>query len=143
MKKLLIFLWCHWTLSTVSGQQINIQKVKDKDLTYILNKVSKYEVYESNDYRCSIYFVSNSSGTANQPGTDEVTHNLYIAVSEWGESPPYSLFNVGPFYNPHDIIWDEDNNILKLSSGSKQAPVITSFKISQEKVEMIRDRDSN
>jgi len=51
-----------------------------------------------------VYKLPNEPGSAGHE-SGEVTHTLYIAISEFDEYPDQSLFKIGPFYNPEFWEW--------------------------------------
>jgi len=85
---------------SANAQKPSVQKLNNANLSYVLNNIRSTHKAETAGFAVTVYVVSNKSGSAKQPETDEVTDNIYIAVSEFDEQPKQSLFVVKNLYGP-------------------------------------------
>jgi len=88
------------------GQTIKINKVSNTDMVKFANE-SHIIAEIRNDYFATIRIITlgnlpGSAGNAN----GEITENIYVAVSEYGEIPDQNLFCISEFYNPKFVKWD-------------------------------------
>jgi hypothetical protein len=88
---------------SLCAQQPAVQKVKDQSITYVLNNIRATYKAQTTNFIVNLFEVSNESGSAQQNETDEVTDNLYIAISEFDEKPQQFLFVIKDIYAPSDI----------------------------------------
>ncbi len=108
---------------------------KDSSLTRILNHISYYKVFKTTELVISIFVMSNESGSANLPESDEVSEKVYIGVSEFGEYPKQMLYSVDNLYMPKNFKIVEKNAdyiILTFSHGPKLKPGFVEIKITNE-----------
>jgi hypothetical protein len=103
MKKLLLVTLLTFGVTLAFGQRISLTPVAGKSLKAILCNVDTV-IFKSN-YNISIilYKISNGSGSAHMPGTDEVSNKFLIAVSSIDEVPDQYLYSLGDFINPKVI----------------------------------------
>ncbi len=79
----------------IKGQEkISFIRNSDSNLTRLLGNVREYKQFEGKNIAIVLYLVGNSYKTSsNIPAeSDEVSDNLYISVSEFGEEAEKSLF---------------------------------------------------
>jgi len=114
------------TIFSVSlhAQQPAVQKVKDQSIAYVLNNIRATYQAKTSNFVVNLFEVSNESGSASaqQNETDEVTDNLYIAISEFDEKPQQFLFVIKDIYAPSDI---------KLTKQSEQAIQLSFFYVAK------------
>ncbi len=111
-----------------------VEKVKNIKFAEFISSLEILKEFKTNDLIIRIIQVSNESGSAGF-SNGEVTHNLYISVSEFGE---YYIGNVFMIPNLYNI------NIGKIETTNSKAPTIEiSFGISepQEKVKLVLTTD--
>jgi hypothetical protein len=89
------------------AQQVKLAKIKDSSLSRLINNVQSFHQYTTKDLAISVIEIANPSGSANMPGTDEITTNLYLGVSEFGEHPEQSLFCIRNLYAVSNIQQDK------------------------------------
>jgi hypothetical protein len=125
-------------LSSVSGQSIfKTEKVEDARLIKVLNELSLLTEKKTRQLSIKVFTVGNESGSAGFAGSDEITHQIYIATSEYGELPEQNLFVIGPFYNPTLFSWSErDGQELTIEYGEQKSRKTITIKISFDKIEM-------
>jgi len=88
--------------------QIKIEKVTNTAIVKFANE-SHLIAEKRNDFFSSIriYTLGNLPGSAGYPN-GEISENIYVAVSEWGESPLQNLFCISDFYGPKFLKWDNE-----------------------------------
>jgi hypothetical protein len=101
---------------SLNAQQPVVQKVKATDITYVLNNIRSTYKVQTSGFVVNLFEVSNKSGSAQQNETDEVTDNLYIAISEFDEKPQQFLFVIKDIYAPSEIKFTKQSEqIMELS----------------------------
>ncbi|MCK9402211.1 MAG: hypothetical protein M0Q26_02310 [Chitinophagaceae bacterium] len=81
-----------WIPALSFSQPIKSEKIEDTHIVSLLNNVREYRQFKSAGLIAGLFVISNPSGSALIPEGDEVTDNIYIAVSEYDEQPKQSLF---------------------------------------------------
>ena len=121
----------------VRGQStLQTEKVEDARLTKVLNGLTFFTEKKTRQLLIKAFTVGNESGSA---GTgDEITHQIYIATSKYGEFPEQNLFVVGPFYNPKLVGWSEKGEDLTIEYGAFESRTTTTIKVSFDKIEIKR-----
>ncbi|MDB5140167.1 MAG: hypothetical protein JWR12_2083 [Mucilaginibacter sp.] len=111
MKNYLIIISFIFISDIVHGQgKISITKIESKSWTSTLCSVDTV-IRKSNDVMSvSLFKISNPSGSAHVPETDEVSKRILIAVSSIDDSPEQHLYTIGNFYNPKIVKFDKLNN---------------------------------
>jgi hypothetical protein len=107
--KTYIFLPILLVSASIYGQRlpISVSEIKDNYWKSTLCSVDTV-ISKSNDVLAVIlYKVSNPSGSAHMPESDEVSNRFLIAVSSVDDSPEQHLFNVGDFYGPKILQFEE------------------------------------
>lgn len=106
----------------LNAQQPLVQKVKAADITYVLNNIRSTYKAQTSGFVVNLFEVSNKSGSAQQNEADEVTDNLYIAISEFDEKPQQFLFVIKDVYAPSEI---------KMTKQSEQAIQLSFFYVAK------------
>ena len=100
-----LFLFTFFSISASYAQnELKISTSNNSRLIEILNNAKLISENSEEWLSVRVYQVDNGSGSAGFP-SGEVSHNLLIAVSEFGEEPNQCLFEIGPFYTPEFIQW--------------------------------------
>ena len=117
------------------GQDIEINKVEDYDLVYLINGIEELSNEQTDDLSLRIFSIANLPGSAGN-ASGEVTHDLLIAVSEYDEVPGQSLFRISSFYNPKIMEWKMDNPepIVVVEYGSYKDRKVTTIQIGLQKI---------
>jgi hypothetical protein len=107
-KLLLSFFITLVTINITCGQIIKVEKVSNQDIVKFANE-SHIIAENRNDYFASIRLIT----LGNLPGSagfasGEITENIYVAVSEYGEMPDQNLFCISEFYNPKFLRWENE-----------------------------------
>lgn len=123
MKKQLIINILTTTLLLSMGKELysqdhNFKKVNDHHVSSILNNIRKTYELDATNIFVRVYIVSNKSGSAKQPESDEVTDNIYIAVSEFDEMPRQSLFVLKNIFGDTDFTLEKGSNDMVIFSFS-------------------------
>lgn len=105
-------------INTAHSQNKEFKKVNNVGLNHVLNNLRKTYELETANIFVRVYIVGNKSGSAKQPESDEVTNNIYVAISEIGENPRQSLFVW------KDIFGDSD---FTISKGSNNRVILSFF----------------
>ncbi len=96
--------------SSAAAQEIEITKSENTDLVKFANSAEKIATTNAaKDILANIFILHNEPGTAGFD-TGEVTHNIFIAVSEYDEYPLQNLFKISEFLNPKFIKWVKVSN---------------------------------
>ncbi len=107
IKSTLIIILTICTIQISFGQnELKIAKSENDRLIKVLNNSELIGENRENYLSVKIYTIDNGTGSAGFPSS-EVSHNLLIAVSEFDEEPNQSLFEIGPFYNPKFMKWND------------------------------------
>jgi len=101
-----------FTQISFGQDELKIEKSDNSKLIKILNNSELIEASKDNFLSVKIFIIDNGTGSAGFPNS-EVSHNLLIAVSEFDEKPNQSLFEIGPFYNPKIVEWNEKEEYEK------------------------------
>lgn len=101
-----------------NSQNKEFEKVKNAKLTMVLNNLKSTYALQMSNALVRVYIIGNPSGSANQPESDEVTDNIYIAFTETDEHPRQSLFVFKNVYGASDV---------RISKGVKDMTAILSF----------------
>ena len=91
---MLLFLGC-----ASPSSDVEYAKVDDSDLVYLMNCLEIAGSVSSDELAVRVLTVPNPSGSAGFE-SGEVTHTVYIAVSEYDEAPKQSLFKLSDTYRP-------------------------------------------
>ncbi len=129
MKTLFILIFFVICISSVDGQTLLLKFDNSKSITRILNSIDLYKTFDIGQINISIILVANESSSANKPGTDEVTHKLYIGVTEGDLYPRRLLYSIDNLYAAENFEvarLTSNEGILKfnyISNKSKKIPV--------------------
>lgn len=135
MKKLLLIASLLITTLNLFSQTVNLKLEKDSSLTGILNAISFYKKFHKRILSITLVTVSNESGSANTPETDEVSEKLYIGISDSDEYPKRMLYSIDNLIYPREYKFTEkssNNIILSFKYGPKLKPVSVEIKITNE-----------
>ncbi|MEP0713245.1 MAG: hypothetical protein ABJC55_15115 [Algoriphagus sp.] len=100
------------TSGVFAQSELKITKSDNTRLIYVLNEADLIAENSKEWLSIRIYKVSNGAGSAGF-ANGEASHNLLIAVSEIGEAPDQSLFEIGPYINPEVAQWIEEKEYEK------------------------------
>ena len=119
-RKLIVLLFfCACCSASAFAQVLKYTKVTQGDLAYVLNNIEKSIDFQSTgDLFVKVYVVSDPSGSANIPDTEEITNTIYIATSEAGELPDQYLYKLTSVYDP---------KIVSLTKSAKHTQLIFSY----------------
>lgn len=107
----------------VTAQPPRYQRVADSSLVYKMNRIQVIGEAENINEGLSAraLVISNPSGSADtvgEVGSDVVSHDLYIAVSEFGEHPDQALYRVPDLIAPELRRTDREEVAFYLRVGS-------------------------
>jgi len=116
---------------------LKIERVEDASLVKILNGLKLLTEKKTRQLSVRVFTVGNESGSAGLAASDEITHQIYIVTSEYGELPERSLFVIGPYYNPKLLGWSEnEERELIIEHGEYASRKTATIKISLNKIEI-------
>ena len=106
-KLIILLLFCACYSASSFAQVLKYTKVTNGDLNYVLNNIEKSIKFQNStgDLFIKVYVVSDPSGSANIPETEEITNTIYIATSEDGEAADEYLYKLTSVYDPKIISW--------------------------------------
>jgi hypothetical protein len=120
MKKTLLILLLTFCAISCFGQKITLVAVQNKALKSILCNVDTELFRRGASTSAMLYKISNPSGSAHMPETDEISNKFLIAVSNGDEVPDHILYSIGDFYNPKilkSLTLRNDKYILSIEYG--------------------------
>jgi len=80
------------------AQPATIVKIKDTSISRIINNIRSIQHYSLKNVTVTVMAVSNETGSAHMPDTEEVTDNLYLGIIEGDEFPKQNLFCIKNLY---------------------------------------------
>lgn len=96
-------LFYFFIATNAHSQGKEFKKINNTGLNKVLNNLRKTYELETTNIFVRVYIVSNKSGSAKQAESDEVTNNIYVAISEIGEAPRQSLFVLKNVLGGNDV----------------------------------------
>jgi len=89
------------------AQTIKYSSVNNEDLVYVLNNIEKTLEFTNTNQTLyiKVFIVSDPSGSAHIPDTEDITNTIYITTSEAGEAPEQHLYKLTSVYDPKIISW--------------------------------------
>ncbi len=82
-----------------SYSQVSVSKISDESLKKLFNEIEILGEIRNDSLIIRICSTSNEPGSAGF-SNGEITNNIFVAVSEYGEYPNQSLFRFSPMYAP-------------------------------------------
>jgi len=133
----LVLLLITLSFSFVFGQTVD--KLDDQRLVRVFNDLTILTEKRTDELAIRVFEIANQPGSAGQP-SGEITHTIYVAVSEYDEYPTQNVFVFGPVYSPKaSLSTTKDNEPeLKIEHGGYDSRQIVTFRISLEKIELIK-----
>jgi len=114
-----------WTNGTIEGdvcsgsiktKEINddIIQINNSIWIKLLNNAILFKDFKTDELNAKIFSIDNLPGSAGFPN-GEVTSDIFVAISEYGEIPEQRLFKIGTFYSPRIIdIYKQSDKIVAL-----------------------------
>ncbi|MBC7401500.1 MAG: hypothetical protein H7289_16300 [Mucilaginibacter sp.] len=100
MKKLTLIILSVLGCTIAFGQKVTLTPVNTKSLKAILCNVDTVVFRSGRSTAVILYQLSNPSGSAHIPETDESSNKFLIAVTNGDEVPDQILYSVGDFLGP-------------------------------------------
>jgi len=82
---------------SLAQSNLEIETVKEDETIKLLNQIELLKEFKTENLSIRIYQIGNESGSAGF-NSGEITHNIYFAISEFGELPNQSLFQIKDLY---------------------------------------------
>lgn len=86
----------------------------------ILPAMSYFKLYKLDNVVIRVIIYNNPSGSANIPESDEVSSNIIVMKSEYGENEPTQYFNFDNIYNPKIISVKENKVDITFGQNEKR-----------------------
>lgn len=83
----------------INENDISIERIENFEIQELLNGIEILKEFKTAELSVRIMALGNLSGSA-RFANDEITHDLFIAVSEFDELPKQNLFRISELYNP-------------------------------------------
>ena len=83
----------------IKKDEISIEKIENHEIQELLNGLEILKEFKTTELSVRIIALGNLPGSAGF-ANGEITHDLFIAVSEFDELPEQNLFRISEFYNP-------------------------------------------
>jgi len=105
---LLTLVFTFASLVITNGQELQIKALNNDQVVHLLNNSDLLTNCQTFNLSIKVFKVVNLPGNS---GADngEITNDLYIAISEFGEVPVQKVFTISSIYNPKFISWDTKN----------------------------------
>ncbi len=115
----------------------SLDKLDDQHLIKLFNDLTILVEKKTDKLAIRVFEIGNEPGSAGQQ-SGEITHTIYIAVSEYDETPTQNVFVFGPIYRPKASLSTKTNNEpeLKIEYGSYDSRQTVTFRISLDKIEI-------
>lgn len=125
MKKIICVILLLVACSLVAySQVVKTSRVQDAILRKVLSSVDTVIVKSNYNIAVTIFRVSNGSGSAHIPETEEVTHKFIISISTVDEAPEINVYQVANFYNP---------KVLKFELLGEQAHIVIEYGVYKQR----------
>lgn len=141
MKLLLIIFFSAFIGQESFSQKAVLKFENDSSLTHLINNVTEFKVFKTNELQIMVLVVSNPSGSANIAETDEVSSKVYIGVSQYDERPKQMVYSINQLIAPKDFSITVINNKdirLKFNYNGTLKPLNTEIKITHVGVTKIK-----
>jgi hypothetical protein len=120
MKKHLIIFLTSLLFISCKAQNIIYKKIESNELNSFIGKIIEYKKFDLSQYQVKTIITTNIPGSAGNPESDEVSHNIYISICEYEEYLDCKLYLVENLIkiNVESIIEDKANLFIVISSGN-------------------------
>lgn len=88
---------------TSFAQSIKINEIVQSETVNLISSIESFNSFAGKQLRLGIIKVSNGSGSAKLPESDESSSNLLISVAHYDEDAESKIFSIGPFIAPKVI----------------------------------------
>ncbi|MDB5159332.1 MAG: hypothetical protein JWR50_4039 [Mucilaginibacter sp.] len=141
MKKPLLIILLSLVIISCFGQKVTLVPIQNKALKSILCNVDTVLFRRGASISVTLYQISNPSGSAHMPETDEVSNKFLIAVSSIDETPDQILYSVGDFYAPKILKFQpvkNDKYLLSIEYGVFKSRKRINLDIAVDKVTVLK-----
>lgn len=90
----------------------------------ILPEMVYFNLYKSDNVVVRVIIYNNPSGSANIPESHEVSSNIIVMKSEYGENEPTQYFNFDNIYNPKVVSVKENKVEITFGKNEKRSLLI-------------------
>ena len=128
-------------VSGCAGQSMtpSISEVTNNELVRALNDLELLAEDNSAYSSVRIYRIHNGMASLGEPSS-EVSHTLFIAVSEMDDAPTQRLFKYGPLLNPNFKEWSSRDyeKVFRITSGPANEEFVTTLRINLEELIVVQ-----
>ena len=128
-------------VSGCTGQSMTptISEVTNNELVRALNDLELLAEDNSAYSSVRIYRIHNGTASLGEPSS-EVSHTLFIAVSEMDDAPTQRLFKYGPLLNPNFKEWSSKDyeKVFMITSGPANEEFVTTLRINLEELIVVQ-----
>ena len=119
MKNIILTLFIMTAVSCKS-QNLAYKKVENIELNTFIGSFFEYKLFELKESLVKTVLVSNPSGSAGNPESDEVSNTIYISNCKYGELLDCKLYIVENLIRIklESVTEDKSNIIVEISSGN-------------------------
>lgn len=101
--KLLIVIILISGILQIKSSLIYLNKNIDLNCKEILSEMVFFKFYKLENVVVRVIIYNNPSGSANIPGSDEISSNIIVVKNEYGENEPPQYFKFNNIINPKII----------------------------------------
>lgn len=102
----IVLISANWT---IAQSDLSVTQIHDEDLVSMLNSIEKVSEKKNSKIWIRVFTVANEPGSAGFEN-GEITHDILITVSEYGEAPLQKLYRIKDLYNPEVAEYFEFDN---------------------------------
>lgn len=137
MKNFILVVLVFFTFNSFA-QSIKIVEISKNEGAQMLTSIESFEVIQGKQLRLGIIKISNGSGSANLPESDEVSYNMLVSVAHYDENPESKVFSIGPFISPKVLKKVDDGKSITLfiENGIMKRRKISKAIVTEAKVEL-------
>ena len=122
--KLLITIILILGVLQIKSSLTTSNKSNDFNCEKILSKMVYFKSFKLESYVVSLVIYNNPSGSANLPESHEVSSNIIVMKSEYGENEPTHYFNFENIYNPKIVSVKENKIDITFGRNEKRTLVL-------------------
>lgn len=97
MKSIIVIIAFFFNVTCFAQKTVQIERISENDIVKIFNQVELLKEFKTENLAIRVFQLGNEPGSAGF-NSGEITHNVYIAVSEFDEFPNQSLFCIKNLY---------------------------------------------
>jgi hypothetical protein len=111
------------------AQSSKITEIKQKESVKLIESILSFERFEGRQLWAQILKISNGSGSAKSPGTEEVSYSIVISLAHYDEYPKSKLYKIGPFVDPKVVRKVDSGDAITFYIKDENARHIKTYKL--------------